>query len=566
MNKASFYILFFLIMFSWLLSGCDKAPHYDPRLQHADSLMNQKPDSALSLLSGIDAKSLSAKSDQAYYALLLTQARYKCYVAATSDSLINVALDYYTHHQGEREKHTRALIYKAAVMDEIGQPQVAMSFFKDAQKSAAPEDYFNQGYIRFRIAQIYNDNYVADSIDIALFKEALRYFQMVPDSFYTLASMSQIGSSYLKTNRDSALAYLYQADWLAKQLQEKFLEQVTLIYIADIKMHSRIHSDIDSAKNIALSILNDPSRNAADDNHLMMIAAFTLAKQGKADSSYYYLSQVQDSSLAPSAQVFYNKCQAEASLAMGDIERYQYHYEHAANLSDSLVSSDLQRKLREVDARYDNEVLKNENMRHKTMIIILVLGALSLLCALAIVILLFSRHTTRRKTQLKEYQNMIGQLHSDNAQLSTILASNQAMNEKLKQTIHHQIDVFKQLVEQHRNYYTKDPKLFSELFVKSYRIKQPGDSFWDGIRSYVDSDFNGIISHTEASCPSLIESDLQFLALYCCGLPTTVIMACMGYNDPHSVYNKRLRVARLLGYDDKLDSYIKQFKGNCRRQ
>ena len=83
--------------------------------------------------------------------------------------------------------------------------------------------------------------------------------------------MSQIGSSYLKTNRDSALAYLYQADWLAKQLQEKFLEQVTLIYIADIKMLSRIHSDIDSAKNIALSILNDPSRNAADDRAKLIL-------------------------------------------------------------------------------------------------------------------------------------------------------------------------------------------------------------------------------------------------------------------------------------------------------
>ena len=38
-------------------------------------------------------------------------------------------------------------------------------------------------------------------------------------------------------------------------------------------------------------------------------------------------------------------------------------------------------------------------------------------------------------------------------------------------------------------------------------------------------------------------------------------MICMGYNDPHSVYNKRCRIAAILGTNDALDGYIKGIKG-----
>ena len=90
-------------------------------------------------------------------------------------------------------------------------------------------------------------------------------------------------------------------------------------------------------------------------------------------------------------------------------------------------------------------------------------------------------------------------------------------------------------------------------------MKQPKGSFWSGLQSYADSAFNGIISRTVESYPSLNETDIQFLSLYCCDMPTTVIMACMGYNEAHSVYNKKRRVTETMGLTN-LDDYIRQFK------
>lgn len=58
----------------------------------------------------------------------------------------------------------------------------------------------------------------------------------------------------------------------------------------------------------------------------------------------------------------------------------------------------------------------------------------------------------------------------------------------------------------------------------------------------------------------LIDSDLNFLSLYCCDLPTTVIMACMGYKEAHSVYNKKRRLAEIIVCPDGLDEYILEYK------
>ena len=130
------------------VTGCGGAHRYDSRLTAADSLMRSNPDSALALVEGVSHDSLIREGDRAYRDLLLTQARYRCYITATSDSAINRALAYYRAHPSEREKLTRAYIYKGAVMEELNHPDSAMLYYKHAEAVADPSDYFNLGYVK----------------------------------------------------------------------------------------------------------------------------------------------------------------------------------------------------------------------------------------------------------------------------------------------------------------------------------------------------------------------------------------------------------------------------------
>lgn len=90
-----------IILFATLFLSAACTRHAQTRtvLDRADSLMTEHPDSALAILQAIDGSALSDNSAlNARYALLLTQAQVKNHLPVTDDSLISIAVDYYTDH------------------------------------------------------------------------------------------------------------------------------------------------------------------------------------------------------------------------------------------------------------------------------------------------------------------------------------------------------------------------------------------------------------------------------------------------------------------------------------
>ena len=543
------------------LSGCHgSSPQYDPRLMVVDSLLRENnPDSALQVLSAINSAALRNASDQAYYALLLTQAQYRCYVDIKSDSTINVALDYYKRHDGEQEKLTRCYIYKGAVTEVLDDPETAMTYYKQAVNVASPDDHFNQGYANLRIGSLYRDYLVKDSADIAFLKQGLYHFSQVPDSFYIATCLSTIGSSYSAINRkDSALVYLEQADKLIKAQNMESMKISNLRYLADLKMFSNDPKDIVEAKNIAVSLAN---KDTDERNHLLLAAAFTLAKLNKADSANYYLRQVVKDKLTDGLRVLYNDCNAELARCRGDVDQFKCYFMKANQISDSLSDNTMQMQLRDVEAKYDNETLKYKALKYKTNWQISLLGALLAISILVIALMAFARKSAQRKREIASNEETIERLQSDAIQLASQLEANHEMSEGLKATIRHQIDTFTQLVELHYTQFTHFPEKFNEMFKKSYSLNQPDLSFWTGLRAYVDSTCNDIITRTLEEYPLLSEGDVRFLSLCCCNLPNSAIMACLGYNsDLHSIYRKKRLLAKKMKLNGKLDDYIQAFK------
>lgn len=104
------------------------------RLAEAEGWIWTQPDSALHLLEAIPhAERLTGKL-QADYALLLSHARYRCDVPASSDSLINIAVDYYKNRD-DMDRRGRAWYVKGGIMKEAGYaPAEVMLAYKNAEK------------------------------------------------------------------------------------------------------------------------------------------------------------------------------------------------------------------------------------------------------------------------------------------------------------------------------------------------------------------------------------------------------------------------------------------------
>lgn len=104
-------------------------------LQKADSLMQQYPDSALSLLEGLGRTDTLVNPDKAYYALLYTQARDKNYLMHTTDSLIRWAVDYYDS-QEDAVMQMKSHYYLARVYQDMDSVAASVREFVVAKQGA----------------------------------------------------------------------------------------------------------------------------------------------------------------------------------------------------------------------------------------------------------------------------------------------------------------------------------------------------------------------------------------------------------------------------------------------
>lgn len=221
----------------FLLSSCTIRQDYNQQLLKADSLMQLRPDSALNILKSISPEKLSTRADNAYYALLLTQAQDKNFVVQKDDSLIQIAVHYYDSI-GDTKMQAKAHYYWGCVYRDMNQQAEAIrEFFIAAPLTEKSKEKRQLGLIYNNIGYIYNIqefNQKADSIyrlmeviakelrDTTLWSEALsrqasidlmkgeNYFpiaeQKLLDAFVT---MEKIKNDGLKANISASLSNLY---------------------------------------------------------------------------------------------------------------------------------------------------------------------------------------------------------------------------------------------------------------------------------------------------------------------------------------------------------------------
>ena len=118
-------LLYVFLLFALCVVGCSRK--VDSRLVLADSLVENRPDSAYVILRSVNPDSLSGGENRALYSLLMSQAMYKCNVRAKNDSLINIAVDYYKSTDN-RANYARSLLFKGAVLYEMGKKRRRCAF------------------------------------------------------------------------------------------------------------------------------------------------------------------------------------------------------------------------------------------------------------------------------------------------------------------------------------------------------------------------------------------------------------------------------------------------------
>ena len=528
-----------------LVTGCGGVHRYDARLVAADSLMWTAPDSALATLTAID--SLTVERDLAYRDLLVTQARYKCYqdITASDDSAINRAITYYRAHSSQREKLTRAYLYKGAVMEELGHVDSAMYYYKTAEVNADAKDYINLGQINAKIADLYRKEYSQDSAAILRFKRSIHYYTILADTSFIIYDLGAIGCIYGVTHPDSSRHYLLNAIRLAQQFNPS-LQYSHKSTLAGLYYYQNNYVE---AKNTSMDIL----RNGKDDcgeTQFYYYAALSYLKLGNLDSAKYILRITPPPFDAVDSMNYYNVL-AEIANLENDHDSYKRYKERSHEITELILSNSKKGKITVAESEFEKVHSQNTlKQKHKSSFL-----WLAGLCFLIIMVLSFTfyHHKHRYDKIIKDIKQQSANQLNDLSILNDNIEKLKIQDNQLKDFISSHLTLTSELVE--ACYHSPQSKL-TEQVKRIVQFQHDNEQQWTQLYHYIDAEYNNLISKTRDNYPQLNDKDLMLIALTSIGFSYIQIAIIMGYSNATSVSTIKQRLAQKMHLDGSLNDYI----------
>ena len=450
--------LYLFILTSWL-TACHTDSHTTYLLRQADSLLNVQPDSAQTLLRvWEDSMANQPKDIQMYYQLLCIKANDKNYIAHTSDSLILPIVTYYTK-QRNKTHLPEALYYAGRVYSDLNDAPRALEYYQqaiDVMKHEKLIDYnlssriYSQMGTLFVYQELYNEA-------PEMFRKAYQYDSLLKDSAGLVFDLRDIGGAFaLKNQQDSAIYYYNQAGEMALQIQDSTLLSMVFLELAGNYIDWGYYSEGYKKLQIAQQKLDTLSISA----YYTAMARYYHFTNQYDSAIYYYKNKLYLPSLLHKAGAYEGL--ADIAHRQGDIIKALNYYEQYMLYEDSLQQIIRTEIINKIDALYnyqqykqENITLKQQTFRQKSLLFSIIL---SLLFLLSIGIVFWQKHKRKeqnillqqeklKRLQEEQYQYSQTQIEENNKKinnLSILLQDAKQTNDKLRQNL---LQAQKELIE-----------------------------------------------------------------------------------------------------------------------
>ena len=499
------------IFMSVSLSSCSSPSVKNQLLLCADSLMETYPDSALSILESITYPQKMPRADRALYALLLTQARHKNYIALEDDSLIKTAVDYY----GDKKKSLRAAkahYYWGAIYSEKGYASFAVEEYLTAIRLMPVRNEF-LAMIYDNLAECYEEDRLYN-VAIENYRAAYQILKGKDEQTYPMRGIARV--FLLQNEKDSALYYYQQALDCALADQDSSL--IGALYHDLAMVYSEKKDYIQADKFVSKAIL----LQGQDAINSCLSKAQIMLNLNKLDSASYFFSKNMDELDIYGKAVCYDgmyqiaKRKGEWKTATENMDAYKILYDSMQIMTDN---EELNR-LMDKHQLEEHKRLLSEHTRTLIFSLITAFSSLMIICVFC-----FMWNDRKRKKHYIALQHELTQKRVD-----TMLLKEEELSESNKEHIdkkrseltEQQIqlcisvlkttDCYDQLEALER----ATPKQL--LVMRSLRKE---------IRSDISNAFVDVMMNLKERYPALTGDDVFFcvLSLLCCS--KTVVMELM---------------------------------------
>ena len=396
MNFVKQISLCFLLAFSF--TGCQDRKGTAPILKEAEALMYTRPDSALQMLETISQSEQLTGKEQADYALLLTQARSRNRITATSDSLIRIATDYY-QDSNDNARKAKAFLYLGDVYMDMQNHIEAMKALKQAEEQVNDAESSVQSLIYSNLAYLNRES--------GNYELAWKYYQKALNvnisNGYTeriVTNLTNVLNLPLPKVQDSITIYINQLEEILlsvrPELQSKAYNNIGVYFYkcdqtdqAAEYFQKAIHTSVSVPYRAYLNLarIYDEEGNTA-----------------RADSLYQ--AALHSPVWATRARIYealYNR--SLHAHRYQEATEYMKRYQLAV---DSFYTQRQSQEIQELQTKYDFEVLAREKAETENRLLRITIGGSLLLFLSILAVYYFKKKYTH---QLQELENLIHQIN-----------------------------------------------------------------------------------------------------------------------------------------------------------
>ena len=488
-------IVLFLIM-----GACNNHPQA-PILLEVEKIIEEQPDSALSILNKVENINQLSEKDHATYCLLLTQAQDLNYITHTSDSLIKIAATYF-EKSNDKHKASLSYYYMGRVNTDLHDALKAQEFYlKALEIGEKTKDYHLLAKICNNLGTLYNYQDIYD-LALPMQKKALYYINM--EQKQDTVNMSYILRNTARTFtlmnlEDSAVIYHKQA----LKYSRPYNISSILVDLGNIYIYKNEY--VEAKKYIGLA--QNSTTILKTLYPIYLSKGKLLSAMGQLDSAKYYLTQCsQSSNIYTQAGSLYHL--AQVALKENDLNNNVKYTETYSTLRDSITKHSHFENIRIAQSMFNYQRIAKEKDQFEKKaaqrMIFIYQVIIIFFLTIAIFIFIFKREKIKKKrlTELKEEQYKRSQqyIENNNKQIFQLTETLHSKQEEMSEVERQLYEARKLMLEmENRQIFEKQGTILllekdfhnSSIYIRIHREDdiQLSPSEWEELHQLIDATY-----------------------------------------------------------------------------
>ncbi len=534
MKRISFIVAFALAC----IIGCapESVRH---TLSDIETFIQERPDSALTILDTMDRASLTTARSRAHHALLHAMALDKNFIDVSDDSIAQVAVDYYSKH-GPQKYHARSLYYLGLAYYYQEDYNKAIVEFTKAEEIAEGCDSLYLGMLMVKKADTYSKTY-NDIETLRILQEAYDIYKAISEDYYVKVTSLKLANAYYNINDFEESERLLNL--LLRDSSNVNIISSALTTYAFLKVNMDV-PDLEGAVSIYSDLMTkyDLSYMSYNEYGAWAYSLNALGRKEEAQELMDQLIMEEPSGTSSYWQYMIAKSNMDRESALAHLEDYIKHNER--EVSDALKQSLALSQRDYYQSQSELSESEAHNARLTSLIIILIA-----VFSVALVFILIKSYVKRQEEQKEKYLLYISEISRQLEEakredyptlkkkyLSLYRSKFETIGALYEQYIHS-----KDLVNGESSVYRKVAAIVDDFTLDYHNSEK--------FEAMLDEDLDNIMTNLRKEMPALKKMDIAIFSLFAIGFDVTTISHLLN-TSMNTIYIRKSRIRHLIDETD----------------